>query len=70
MGAKGVISMELTIGSKTLTTTFFVAECWGDTRKIRITTQTRVEFSTRSSTQLGRKETAMLSASSTSPKKV
>jgi hypothetical protein len=42
----------------------------GDTRKIRITTQTRVEFSTRSSTQLGRKETVMPSASSSSPKKV
>jgi hypothetical protein len=26
MGAKGVISMELTVGSKTLATTFFVAE--------------------------------------------
>jgi hypothetical protein len=44
-------------------------QCWGDTRKIRITTQTRVKFSTRSSTQLGRKETVMLSATSTSPKK-
>jgi hypothetical protein len=29
MGAKGVISMELTIGSKTLATTFFVAETQG-----------------------------------------
>jgi hypothetical protein len=26
MGAKGVISMELTVGSKKLATTFFVAE--------------------------------------------
>jgi hypothetical protein len=30
MGAKGVISMELTIGSKTLATTFFVAEAQGN----------------------------------------
>jgi hypothetical protein len=30
MGAKGVISMELTIGSKTLATTFFVAETQGN----------------------------------------
>jgi hypothetical protein len=30
MGAKGVISMELTIGSKTLTTAFFVAETQGN----------------------------------------
>jgi hypothetical protein len=29
MGAKGVVSMELTIGSKTLATTFFVAETQG-----------------------------------------
>jgi hypothetical protein len=29
MGAKGVISMELTIGSKTLATTFFVPETQG-----------------------------------------
>jgi hypothetical protein len=43
--------------------------CWGDTRKIRINTLTRVEFSTRSSTKLRRKETVKLSASSTSPKK-
>jgi hypothetical protein len=42
----------------------------GGTRKIRITTLTRVEFSTRSSTRLGRKETVNLSASSTSSKKV
>jgi hypothetical protein len=30
MGAKGVISMELTVGSKTLATTFFVAETQGN----------------------------------------
>jgi hypothetical protein len=30
MGAKGVISMELTIGSKTLITTFFVADTQGN----------------------------------------
>jgi hypothetical protein len=30
MGAKGVISMELTIGSKTLATTFFIAETQGN----------------------------------------
>jgi hypothetical protein len=30
MGAKGVISMELTIGSKTLATAFFVAEIQGN----------------------------------------
>jgi hypothetical protein len=30
MGAKGVISMELTIGSKTLATAFFVAETQGN----------------------------------------
>jgi hypothetical protein len=30
IGAKGVISMELTIGSKTLTTAFFVAETQGN----------------------------------------
>jgi hypothetical protein len=30
MGAKGMISMELTIGSKTLPTTFFVAETQGN----------------------------------------
>jgi hypothetical protein len=30
MGVKGVISMELTVGSKTLTTTFFVAETQGN----------------------------------------
>jgi hypothetical protein len=30
MGAKGVMSMELTIGSKTLATTFFVAETQGN----------------------------------------
>jgi hypothetical protein len=30
MGAKGVISMELTIGRKTLTTAFFVAETQGN----------------------------------------
>jgi hypothetical protein len=30
MGAKGVIFMELTIGSKTLATTFFVAETQGN----------------------------------------
>jgi hypothetical protein len=29
MGAKGVVSMELTIGSKTLATAFFVAETQG-----------------------------------------
>jgi hypothetical protein len=29
MGAKGIISMELTIGSKTLATTFFIAETQG-----------------------------------------
>jgi hypothetical protein len=42
----------------------------GGTRKIRITTLTRGEFSTRSSTRLGRKETVNLPASSTSSKKV
>jgi hypothetical protein len=30
MGAKGVISMELTTGSKTLATTFFIAETQGN----------------------------------------
>jgi hypothetical protein len=30
MGAKGVISMELTVGSKTLATTFFIAETQGN----------------------------------------
>jgi hypothetical protein len=30
MGAKGVISMELTIGSKTLATTFSIAEAQGN----------------------------------------
>jgi hypothetical protein len=30
MGAKGVMSMELTIGSKTLATTFFIAETQGN----------------------------------------
>jgi hypothetical protein len=30
MGAKGIISMELTVGSKTLATTFFVAETQGN----------------------------------------
>jgi hypothetical protein len=30
MGAKGVISMELTVGSKTLATAFFVAETQGN----------------------------------------
>jgi hypothetical protein len=30
MGAKGVISMELTVGSKTLVTTFFVAGTQGN----------------------------------------
>jgi hypothetical protein len=29
IGAKGVISMELTIGSKTLTTAFFIVETQG-----------------------------------------
>jgi hypothetical protein len=48
----------------------YIGDCWGDTRKIRITTLTRVEFSTRSSTQLERKETVKHSVSSTSPKKV
>jgi hypothetical protein len=47
-----------------------VNHCWGNTRKIRIITLTREEFLTRSSTQLGRKESEMLSANSTSPKKV
>jgi hypothetical protein len=30
MGAKGVVSMELTVGSKTLATTFFVTETQGN----------------------------------------
>jgi hypothetical protein len=30
MGAKGVISMELTIGSKTLATAFFIVETQGN----------------------------------------
>jgi hypothetical protein len=30
MGTKGVISMELTIGSKKLATTFFIAETQGN----------------------------------------
>jgi hypothetical protein len=47
-----------------------VDDCWGITRKIRIITQTQEEFSTRSSTQLGRREFEMLSANGTSPKKV
>jgi hypothetical protein len=29
-GAKGIVSMELTVGSKTLATTFFVAETQGN----------------------------------------
>jgi hypothetical protein len=45
-------------------------DCWGITRKIRIITLTQEEFSTRSGTQLGRKEFEMLSANGTSPKKV
>jgi hypothetical protein len=49
---------------------FYRSCCWGDTRKIRITALTQVEFSTRLSTGLGRKDTMKFSASSTSSKKV